>query len=166
MNAKGRLVQVNTSGGGVPKRPVSEARVFFDRVEGDDWNDKLRHGTTGQAVLLYSAEMIDEMVREGFPLFPGALGENFTTTGIDFRTVRPGQMFRVGAEVEIRITKVRKPCHTIAVYGTGIEQAAYDAAVKAGDATSPKWGKSGFYAEVLKEGIVRPGDPIAEIETR
>ena len=159
-------MQVNTSRGGVPKRPVSEARVFFDRVEGDDWNDKLRHGTTGQAVLLYSVEMIEEMNEEGFPIFPGALGENFTTTGIDFRTLRPGQQFRVGAEVEIRITKIRKPCNTIAVYGTGIEQATYDTAVKAGDSRSPKWGKSGFYAEVLKEGTVRPGDPITEIVTR
>ncbi len=166
MNEKGRLVQVNTSLGGVPKRPLSEARVFFDRVEGDNWNDRLRHGTAGQAVLLYSTELIDEMKEEGFPLFPGALGENFTTSGIDFRSVRPGQMFRIGAEVEIRITKIRKPCHTIAVYGRGIEEATYDAAVKAGDSSSPKWGKSGFYAEVLKEGIVRPGDPITEIETR
>src|SRR5512138_1532122 len=128
MNAKGRLVQVNTSRGGVPKRPVSEARVYFDRVEGDDWNDKLRHGTAGQAVLLYSVEMIDEMKGEGYPIFPGALGENFTTTGINFRALHPGQMFRIGADVEIRLTKIRKPCHTIAVYGTGIEQATYDAA--------------------------------------
>lgn len=166
MSAPGRLVQVNTSPGGVPKRPLPEARVLFDRVDGDGWNDRLRHGLPGQAVLLYSVELIDEMKKEGFPIFPGALGENFTTAGIDFRAVRIGEMFRVGAEVEIRITKVRKPCHTIAVYGTGIEQATYDARVKAGDSASPKWGRSGFYAEVLKEGIVRPGDPITEIKSR
>jgi MOSC domain-containing protein YiiM len=161
--AQGYLVQVNVSRGGVPKLPVPEARVHTDRVAGDDWHDRKHHGLPGQAVCLFSVELIEELTREGFPLFPGAMGENLTTEGLDYRKVRLGQTFRVGEEVEIRITKVRQPCKTIALYGEGIQKATFDAEVKAGETSSPKWGRSGFYAEVLKEGVVRPGDPIVEL---
>jgi MOSC domain-containing protein YiiM len=161
----GRVVQVNVSQGGVPKTPVPFARVRFDRLEGDDWNDKKHHGLPGQAVCLFALEQIEELTAEGFPLFPGALGENFTTAGLRYRDLRPGQVFRVGPEVEIRITKVRQPCRTIQVYGDKIMKAMYDARVRAGQTDSPLWGRSGFYAEVLQEGTVRAGDPIILKET-
>jgi MOSC domain-containing protein YiiM len=163
MSAGARVIQVNVSTGGVPKLPVPEAYVHADRVHGDDWNDRKHHGLPGQAVCLFSVELIEELKGEGFSLFPGAMGENLTTEGLDYRQVRLGQAFRVGPELEIRITKVRQPCRTIAVYGEGIQKATFDAEVKAGETASPKWGRSGFYAEVLKEGTVRPGDPIIEI---
>jgi MOSC domain-containing protein YiiM len=154
------LVQINVSRGGVPKCPIPQGQVTFTRVEGDDWNDKKYHGFRDQAICLYSTELIEELTAEGYPLFPGALGENFTTQGLDFRTVRLGQVYRVGEHVQMRITKIRKPCQTIAVYGKGIIAALYDLEVKRGNVQTPKWGKSGYYAEVLREGIVRPGDPI------
>jgi MOSC domain-containing protein YiiM len=160
MNQVGRIVQVNVSRGGVPKHAVEQARVFIDRVEGDNWNDRKHHGLSGQAVCLFSMELIEELKAEGYSLFPGALGENFTTGGIDYCRIRLGDRFRVGTEVEIRITKIRQPCRTITVYGNGIIRATFDAEVRAGKTTSSKWGRSGYYAEVLKEGIVRPGDTI------
>ncbi|MEW6510448.1 MAG: MOSC domain-containing protein [Bacteroidota bacterium] len=158
--ADGRVVQVNVSQGGIPKKPVPEARVTFARVEGDDWNNTRAHGLPGQAVCLYSVELIDEMKAGGYPLFAGALGENLTTEGIDFRAVRRGDIYRIGAEAEIRITRIRIPCKTITIYGANIREATYDAEVHEGNTASPRWGKSGFYAEVLKEGVVRPGDLI------
>jgi MOSC domain-containing protein YiiM len=155
-----RLVQVNISPGGVPKHPVSEGRVTFTRIKGDDWSDKKRHGLPGQAICLYSVELIDQLQGEGFPVFPGALGENFTTEGIDYHFTRIGDAWRVGKEVVIRITKVRGPCRTITVYGEGILRAMYDIEVKRGNVLSQRWGRSGYYAEVLQEGVVRPGDLI------
>jgi MOSC domain-containing protein YiiM len=156
----GRVVSVNISRGGVPKNAVPAARVRFDRLEGDDWNDKKHHGLPGQAVCLFSLELIEDLKAEGYPLFPGALGENFTTAGLAYRDLRPGQVFLVGPEVEIRITKIRTPCRTILVYGEGIMKATYDAEVRAGNVHTPRWGRSGFYAEVVKEGTVHAGDPI------
>ncbi len=158
MTLPGRLIQVNVSRGGVPKLPVEQAGVFFDHIDGDSWNDVKHHGLHGQAVCLFSLELIAELKAEGYPVFPGALGENFTTEGVDYRGVRLGDKFRVGNEVEIRITKVRRPCRTITIYGEGIIRATFDAGVRAGDPSSPRWGRSGYYAEVLKEGLVRPGD--------
>jgi MOSC domain-containing protein YiiM len=154
------LLQVNISQGGVPKHSVLEGRVTLSCIEGDDWNDKKFHGLPGQAVCLYSVELVEQLRNEGFPIFPGALGENFTTKGIDYSFVRIGETWRVGKEAVIRITKVRGPCRTIAVYGEGILRAIYDIEVKRGNVHSPKWGRSGYYAEVLREGIVRRGDSI------
>ena len=68
----------------MPKYAVPEGRVTLTRVAGDDWNDKKFHGLPGQAICLYSLELIAELTREGFPIFPGALGENFTTEGLEY----------------------------------------------------------------------------------
>jgi len=152
------ILQVNVSPGGIPKHSVPSARITFTRVEGDNWANKRVHGLPGQAVCLFSLELIEELKKEGFSLFPGALGENLTTEGLDFRRIRPGDVFRVGPEAEIRITRIRVPCKTITVYGAGIREATYDAEVKQGNVAAAKWGRSGFYAEVLREGNVRPGD--------
>ena len=161
-----RIVQVNISQGGVPKKPVPSARVTLTRVEGDDWNDKISHGLADQNVCLFSLELIEELKAEGFPLFPGALGENLTTEGLDYRKVRLGEIYRIGDDVELRITKIRVPCSTIAVYGEGIIAATYDLDVKRGNVETPKWGRSGYYAKVLKEGIVKPDDPIIPLGNR
>lgn len=158
------VVQINISPGGIPKKSVPVGRAVFGRIEGDDWNDRRYHGWPDQAVCLFSVELIEELKIEGFPLFPGALGENLTTRGLDFHKVRIGEVYRVGAEVEIGITKIRVPCRTITVYGEGIMKTMYDLEVKEGNVHTPKWGRSGFYAEVLKEGVIHPGDPVELME--
>ncbi len=155
-----RVIQINTSHGGIPKSPVQKARVSQTRVEEDDWNDKKHHGFRDQAICLYSLELIEELKIEGYPLFPGALGENFTTEGVDYRKVRIGDVWDIGDQVSIRITRIRVPCRTITVYGEGIIRALYDLDVKRGNVHSTKWGRSGFYAEVLHAGTVCPGDGI------
>jgi MOSC domain-containing protein YiiM len=96
----------------------------------------------------------------GFPLYNGALGENLTTRGLDRRSLRIGQRYRIGAII-IELTKVRAPCDQLNVYGPGIQRAVYDAQVHAGDPHTPLWGLSGFYASVIQPGPIRPGDPIA-----
>lgn len=161
-----RVVQINVSQGGIPKRPIQAGRVLRDRIEGDNWNDLRYHGWPDQAICLFSLELIKELKAEGFALFPGALGENLTTEGIDFHGIHLGDVYRVGKEVEIRVTKIRAPCRTIAVYGENIIKAIYDLEVKKGNVRTPKWGRSGFYAEVLNEGLVYPGDGIVQIADR
>ena len=91
----------------------------------------------------------------GYAVYPGALGENLTTTGIDMRAVRLGDRFRAG-EVILEITKLRKPCRTLDSIQKGIQSELYDTSFN-----SPIWGRGGFYASVIRPGIVRPGDIIA-----
>jgi MOSC domain-containing protein YiiM len=157
-----RVLQVNVSKGGVPKRAVGSARVTLDGLEGDSWTHANIHGGPRQAVLLVTVESIQELSALGFPLFAGALGENVTSTGLDRRAVRLGQRYRMGDAV-IEIRKIRAPCATLHVYGKGIEAAIYDAQTQRGDPASPRWGLSGFYASVVEEGTVRTGDAIALI---
>jgi MOSC domain-containing protein YiiM len=152
----GIVVQVNVSNGGVPKRAIPSAHLTATGIEGDAWRYPF-HGGRRKAVLVITAESIAELVSQGYPLFPGALGENVTTRGLDRRGLRLGQRFRVGT-AEIELVQIRVPCSTVDVYGRGIQAAMYDAQVQAGDARSPRWGLSGFYASVLQPGIVNPGD--------
>ena len=154
----GEIVQVSVSQGGIPKRAILSAEVTESGVAGDSWRRPF-HGGRRQAILVVALEGIDELVAQGFPIFPGATGENLTTRGLDRRALRLGQRFRVGG-AEIELTRIRVPCTTLDVYGAAIQAAMYDAQTQAGDHSSSKWGLSGFYAAVVAPGIVCAGDPI------
>ncbi len=157
---RGKILQINVSQGGIPKKPISSALVSFERVEGDDWTFKDVHGGPQQVILIISKENIDALRAKGFQVFEGALGENFTTEGLDYKNIRYGDIFRAGENLEFRITKRRGPCNTITVYGNEIHKALFDAAARDHLPESEKWGISGFYAEILKEGTVKAGDEI------
>jgi MOSC domain-containing protein YiiM len=157
---QGVVEQINVSPGGIPKRPVAEAIVTPEGIRGDSWAHPRIHGGREKTVLILCAEVIDELQQEGYPVFPGALGENFTVRGLDHRQLRSGQRFRLG-EAVIQLTKIRKPCATLDVYSPSIKAAIYDEAGPAMDVRSPRWGRSGVYASVVRPGIVRPKDIIA-----
>jgi len=159
----GSILQINISPGGIPKRPIPEAVVTSEGIRGDRWSHPDIHGGPNQALLLITSEGIDELIALGFPLFPGALGENLTTLGLDRRQMRIGQRYRAGG-VFFELTKRRAPCATLNVHGAGIQRAIFDTQVNAGDPSSPRWGLSGFYARVLRGGTLRARDPIALIE--
>ena len=153
------LVQINISRGGLPKRPVAEAVATSLGLEGDSCAHPEIHGGTKQAVLLIAAETIEELIERGYPVYPGAMGENLTTRGLDRRQLRSGQQLRVGG-VLIELTKMRAPCSSLDVYGPTIMREIYDKRVQAGDPASPRWGMSGFYASVIEPGRVRVNDII------
>jgi MOSC domain-containing protein YiiM len=154
------IVQINVSEGGVPKRAVNQGTVTRLGIEGDAHDHPEIHGGPQKALLLITSEGIAELVAAGYPLYAGALGENITTSGLDRRELRIGHRLRLGTQVLVEITRLRVPCKTIAKYGADIGAAVYDKSVKAGDSHSPRWGLSGFYARVLEEGTIRPGDQI------
>jgi MOSC domain-containing protein YiiM len=122
-----------------------------------------------KAVLLVSAEDLGELAAAGFPVSAGALGENLTVEGIDFRKLRAGQRFVAGGAV-LELTTLRQPCANLNQYsvpgGRTIHGSLYDDKCKAGDASSPRWAKGGFYAAVLERGLIRTGDTIALADQR
>jgi MOSC domain-containing protein YiiM len=69
--------------------------VIAQGILGDAWA-KPFHGRPRQALLLMTAEGIAELVGQGFALFPGTLGENLTTRGLDRRALRVEQRYRAG----------------------------------------------------------------------
>ena len=85
----GRIVQINVSPGGVPKRAVPVARVTPAGIAGDGHRHRALHGGPDRALCLYSIERIDALRADGHPIEPGALGENLTIAGLDWPRVRP-----------------------------------------------------------------------------
>jgi hypothetical protein len=67
----------------VPKRAIPEGDIGPLGIAGDAYNHPEIHGGPRQAVLLIASEAIAEITALGYPLYPGALGENITTVGID-----------------------------------------------------------------------------------
>jgi MOSC domain-containing protein YiiM len=155
----GHIVQISVSHGGVPKLAIPEGNVKLLGLEGDCHAHPEIHGGADRAVLLITAEGIEELAAAGFHLAYGSLGENLTTRGIAPREWRKGQRWKIGEEVVIQITRRRSPCRTLNVY-PGIQAAMFDALVQAEDPSSPKWGLSGFYASIVHPGLIRPGDEI------
>ncbi|MDQ6662762.1 MAG: MOSC domain-containing protein [Acidobacteriota bacterium] len=159
MNGLSSVVQINISRGGIPKRPVPDAVLTPLGLEGDSCAHPRFHGGPLKAVLLIASETIDQLIAKDYPLFYGALGENLTTRGLDYRQLRAGERLRVGAAV-IELTTIRVPCGTLDVHGPSIKNEIYDRKVKAGDFTSPRWALSGFYARAIGPGPIRAGDAI------
>jgi MOSC domain-containing protein YiiM len=158
----GAVAQISVSPGGVLKHAVPEAMVTELGLVGDGHAHPDIHGGARQALLFITLEGIEELKQAGFPVFPGALGENITTTGLDRRDWRIGQRWRVGPDVIVEFTKMRGPCQTLNRYGAGtIQKAIYDELVSAGDSSSEVWGLSGIYARVVEGGTIRTGDIVS-----
>jgi MOSC domain-containing protein YiiM len=157
----GILKQINRSPGGLPKRAVAGPVMMSEvSVEGDHWRNLIFHGGPRKAVLMASAEFIDDLAARGFPVFYGALGENLTVSGLDPHMWRTGQRYRVGREASIELTTLRTPCHNLDVYGPAIKSELYDLQCKAGDIRSPHWAHGGFYARVIRPGMIEAGDAV------
>ncbi len=156
----GTVHAINTSHGGVPKRPVDEAWIDASGVDNDWQEDRKHHGGPDRAVCLYSLELIDALAREGHPIFPGSTGENITVTGVEWERVKPGDRIHVGA-VELEVTDYTAPCKTIA---DSFIARRYK---RISQKLHPGWSR--VYARVLRPGRVSVGDAVtvgAELEGR
>jgi MOSC domain-containing protein YiiM len=160
----GTVTQISISKGGVPKRAIERGEITARGITGDAWRHRQIHGIPKRTILLITFEGLEEIEEMGFPVYPGALGENLTTRGLDRRALRLGQQFRCGSAV-IQLTEPRAPCHTISVYGKGMDKAIFDLAAMNGDPSSKVWGLSGFYASVKEEGLLLPGDAITLVSS-
>lgn len=146
------VFQINVSNGGVPKTPVSESQVTRQGLAGDRQRDLKHHGGPQRALCLFPLEAILELQQQGHPIYPGAIGENVTVAGLDWRRVVPGVELRLGAQVRVQITDYAHPC-------SNIEAAFADGNINQVSAKkSPQ--RARVYAQVLKEGLIRPGDEV------
>jgi len=79
----GFLKQINRSPAACQARRPRTVMLSEVSVEGDYWRNLVFHGGPKKAVLMASAEFIDELASRGFPVFYGAIGENLTVSGLD-----------------------------------------------------------------------------------
>jgi MOSC domain-containing protein YiiM/GNAT superfamily N-acetyltransferase len=150
--SQGRVVAVNVSAGGVPKHAVERAWVGRYGLEGDAHRENTVHGGPHRAVCLFGIEVIERLQSEGHPVEPGSVGENLTTSGIEWSLLPIGTRARVGEQLEIEVSSSTTPCATqVPNFSDGnfnrirIELHPSD---------------SRMYARVIREGEVKPGDQI------
>lgn len=106
-------------------------------------------------VHLLHAELFDELVDRDHAVFPGDLGENVTTRGIDLLALPVGTLLQLGDSAQVEVTGLRNPCSQIDRFQRGLMAAVLDK-----DAQGRTVRKSGVMAIVRQGGILRPGDAI------
>lgn len=148
----GRVLQVNVSNGGVPKLPITAARVGRYGIKGDAHNDITVHGGPHMALCLFGIEAIERLQAEGHPIEPGGAGENLTTVGVEWSLLALGTRALIGDQVEIEISGDAGPCKTIRGNFSDGRFSRLSIDLHPSD--------SRMYARVLRQGEIHAGDPI------
>jgi MOSC domain-containing protein YiiM len=137
------------------KEPVA-GRVMLRtlNLDGDRQADLTVHGGREKAIYLYPSEHYELWRKEmpGVNLPWGAFGENLTITGLLEPEMHIGDRLRVG-DAELAVTKPRFPCTKL--------QAKFQSEEFMSRFLHS--GRSGFYCEVLREGLVGAGDAIESL---
>ena len=139
-----RLVAVNVSQGGIPRFPMGLAYVDRDGLRGDVRGHE-KHRRPDRAVSLLDYEIILQLVREGFRVWPGRMGENLTVIGLDVQNMQPSTRLKID-QVVLQLEQPRKPCYVL----DAIHPRLKDVVV----------GRCGYLASVIEPGIIEPGDMI------
>jgi MOSC domain-containing protein YiiM len=131
--------------------------VNFAGLEGDYnvYRHDISRDDPAMAVLIVPKETIEELGREGWPVRPGDLGENVTSTGIPYTEFVPGRRFRVGGTL-LEISKPCTPCDNLFLL-------PYVGAERGPEFLKATLDRRGWYARVLEEGTVRTGDAILPV---
>ena len=157
MNHPPHLYQINASRGGLPKLPLAEVWVSTEGVRGDRHRNTALHGGPDRAICLFSLEVIHALQEEGHTIYPGAAGENFTLSGLEWVHLQPGDQLKLGEIVRLEIASFCEPCRRNAQW---FQQGNFH---RIAQEQHPGWSR--LYARVLTEGQVRQGDPIS-VETQ
>jgi MOSC domain-containing protein YiiM len=148
-----RVHQISVSNGGVPKRPVPEARITTLGVEGDRQRNPDIHGGPDRAICVFSLEVIKALQAEGHSIAPGSTGENLTLAGLDWFALKPGDRIRLGS-VRLEFVSYTAPCvHN----GRWFLNENFS---RISQKKCPGWSR--LYARVLTEGMIRTGDLVVQ----
>ncbi|PYO01008.1 MAG: MOSC domain-containing protein [Candidatus Rokuibacteriota bacterium] len=157
----GRVVQVSVSAGGVPKSAVDSAKVTTLGLAGDRHRDLEHHGGPERAVCIFALEAIEALKAEGHPVVPGGLGENLTIAGIDWSSMVPDAVLKVGDDLMLQVMRYTSPCVNIT---RSFLHGDYS---RVSQKRHPGWSR--VYARVLVPGSVSTGDAVrllSEAEAR
>ncbi len=148
----GRVFQLNTSPGGVPKVAVRSAEIGPLGLAGDGVDHPKIHGGPERAVCLWSLERLLALQQEGHPVFPGSVGENVTLAGLSWDALAPGAALAFDCGVRLQVTSYTTPCRTIAA-------SFADAQFKRiSQERHPGWSR--LYARVLRSGTLTVGEGV------
>lgn len=106
-------------------------------------------------VHLLHAELFDELMAADHPVWPGDMGENVTTRGLDLLALPAGARLHIGPSAIVEVTGLRNPCVLLDRFQPGLM-----AATLARDAQGGLVRKAGVMAIVVAGGEVKPQDGI------
>ncbi len=139
------VVAINISPGGVPKKPVDSARVTRQGIEGDG-HAHPKHIKPIRALSLIDEEIIETLRQEGYPVFPGAMGENITVRHLAIQRLLPGTRLSFSGGTVIELSEPRKPCFVLEAIHPALEKETV--------------GRIGYMALVITEGVMKVGETI------
>jgi len=142
---KPHVVAVNISPGGIPKYSQPQVRISFSGLEADG-HHHAKHNNPLQAVCLQDIEILEDLTREGFLLSYGTIGENLTVRHLHVQHLSVGTVLEFEGGVVLELTKERKPCYVLDSIDSRLKEVIL--------------GRCGFYARVLQEGFLKPGEVI------
>jgi MOSC domain-containing protein YiiM len=148
----GQIFQINISDGGVPKLARQQAEVISLGLVGDRQEETDVHGGPERALCLFSLERILALQAESHPIFPGAIGENLTLSGIAWELMIPGARLHLGDTVILEITRYTTPCENLIPYFVGGDYS------RVAQKRHPGWSR--LYARVLHAGLWQVGDRV------
>ena len=129
--------------------------VLTDGCEGDynEYRTKHKKSTNDRAVSLMTTQLLDAFNQEEWPVLPGDLGENVTITG-DI-TFEIEEKYSIGTVI-LQITEEIEPCNKLMFlpYVGRENKLEFFNMLK---------GRRGWYAKVLTEGIIVPGDKVIKL---
>jgi len=114
-------------------------------LEGDGHNHA-KHNNPLQAVCLQDREYIEDLQGEGFPLSFGTIGENLTVSCLYVQNLPVGTILKFSGGVVLELTKERRPCYVLDSIDPRLKEVIV--------------GRCGFYAKVIREGILKIGERI------
>lgn len=155
VSVSGRVFQINASPGGLPKLGQLRADVNSLGLTNDRQADTRVHGGPERALCLFSLEQILSLQAEGHPIFPGAIGENLTLSGLDWSQIEPGKRLKVGNNILIEITRFTTPCNNLEPYFLDADYS------RVSEKRHPGWSR--VYARVLQTGEIKVGDEVSLI---
>lgn len=137
---------------GIYKMPVDESVAIKSLgIEQDVICDTKNHGGPDQALYIYGGADYAWWSKElGKDLAPGTFGDNLTISELESAQFNIGDFLHIG-ELILQVTSPRIPCGTFA---TRMDDPQWVKKFKAAE-------KPGLYCRVIKEGIVKAGDPVA-----
>lgn len=106
-------------------------------------------------VHLIHAELFHELMAADHAVWPGDLGENITTRGVDLLSLPTGARLRIGSGAVVEVTGLRNPCSQIDKFQRGLM-----AAVLGRDERGELVRKTGVMGVVIAGGEVRAGDTV------
>ncbi|MBA2405633.1 MAG: MOSC domain-containing protein [Bdellovibrionales bacterium] len=139
------------------KHPVSRLNIKKESIDHDEVANTKYHGGDMRVVHHYSQKNYNHL-KEKFPdiagrFIPGSFGENILTEELTEDELNIGDIYQLGA-AKVQLTVSRRPCATIN-YAYNDDRILKEVMLT---------GRTGWFYQVLEEGVVKSGDYLQFIE--